>query len=344
MGEATPQDLTLRQLQIFWVVVHAGSLTRAAKQLEMRQPSISQQLSRMEHLLGGKLLRFVNNEMRLTPAGEFLRDEAGRILGAVDSVKAGLTEFFEGRRARFVVGALPSLARNLLVPAFARIAGAESRYVLDILEMMPGEAIEQLHGRTIDAALITGYAARVRLAHGLKPIVVGEDAQLLAVPRSVRDLSDIAAPERELPPAELAVLHATIRYAFGSEHTHRVNQWYDNLLPGSRMLARCRTFESALALVERGAGAAIVPELAAFQYGRPLFDVTLYALPVAKRQTIALVPDHYVTLQSLRGFLDAIREAAAEATAPVVAPPPRFALARLKAAAAAEPAPDRLSL
>ena len=35
MDEANPQDLTLRQLQIFWVVVHAGSLTRAAKQLEI---------------------------------------------------------------------------------------------------------------------------------------------------------------------------------------------------------------------------------------------------------------------------------------------------------------------
>lgn len=48
-------------------------LTRAAKQLEMRQPSISQQLSKMERQLGGKLIRFVNNEMRLTQAGEFLR-------------------------------------------------------------------------------------------------------------------------------------------------------------------------------------------------------------------------------------------------------------------------------
>lgn len=338
MKEDYPQDITLRQLQIFWVVVHAGSLTRAAKQLEMRQPSISQQLSKMERVLGGKLIRFVNNEMRLTPAGEFLRDEAGRILGAVDSAKAGLTEFFQGRRARFAVGALPSLARNLLVPAFAQLMNAGHHYSLDILEMMPGEAIEQLHGRTIDAAVITGYAARVRLSPGLKPIVLGEDAQLLAVPKGLPDLTAMTAPERELSPDDKEALNATIRYAFGSEHTHRVNQWYDHLLPGSRMLARCRTYESALALVERGCGVAIVPELSAFQGGRKLFDVRLYALPVAHRQTIALVPDHYLTLQSLKGFLEALKEAAATAEPRAVSPPPRFAMERLAPEVAAEAA------
>jgi DNA-binding transcriptional LysR family regulator len=329
MDEANPQDLTLRQLQIFWVVVHAGSLTRAAKQLEMRQPSISQQLSKMERVVGGKLIRFINNEMRLTPAGEFLRDEAGRILDSVDTAKAGLTEFFHGKRARFVVGALPSLARNVLVPAFARLAGNGTHYTLDVLEMMPGEAIEQLNGRTIDAALVTGYAARVRLSRGLKAIVIGEDAQLLAVPKDLPDLAEIAEPERELEPSHAEMLHGTIRYAFGSEHTHRVNQWYDNLLPGSRMVARCRTYESALALVEKGMGCAIVPELSAFQSGRPLFDVRLYALPVPHRQTIALVPDHYVSLQSLKTFLEALKEAAAAIRTPPVGPVPRFAAERL---------------
>jgi DNA-binding transcriptional LysR family regulator len=337
MEETSPQDLTLRQLQIFWVVVHAGSLTRAAKQLEMRQPSISQQLAKMERLLGGKLIRFVNNEMRLTPAGEFLRDEAGRILGAVDSAKAGLSEFFSGRRGRFAVGALPSLARNLLAPAFARLATTGNRYSLDILEMMPGEAIEQLNGRTIDAALVTGYAARVRLAPGLKSIVIGEDAQLLAVPKTMPDLGVIADPEAELRPADLHMLEATIRYAFGTEHTHRVNQWYDNLLPGSRMAARCRTFESALAMVELGVGSAIVPALSAFQGRRALFDVRLYALPVEHRQTIALVPDHYVTLQSLKGFLEALKTAAADTGTPAVEPVPRFAAERLTPFAGSAP-------
>ena len=62
--------------------------------------------------------------------------------------------------ARIVVGALPSLARNLLMPTFACLLEAKAGYVIDIVEMTPREAIEQLNGRMIDMALISGYAAR----------------------------------------------------------------------------------------------------------------------------------------------------------------------------------------
>jgi hypothetical protein len=84
-------------------------------------------------------------------------------------------------------------------------------------------------------------------------------------------------------------------------------------------------------MVEMGLGSAIVPQLSAFQGGRPLFDVRLYALPVPHREIIALAPEHYVTLQSLRGFLDALRNAAAAMIMPAVAPVPRFATERLEA-------------
>ena len=328
MEPVPSRDLTLRQLQIFWAVAHAGSLTRAAKQLEMRQPSISQQLSKMEQALGGKLIRFVNNEMRLTPAGQFLLEEAGRILGAVDRATTGLTEFFEGRRGRLVVGALPSLARNLIIPALPRLMTEKSGYFLDIIEMMPREAVEQLHGRLVDVAVISGYAGRS--GAGLRAIPLLEDAQLLAVPPHLPDLSGVEAPERELAPTDARILNSTIRYAFGSEHSARVNAWYDSLLPASTMVARSRSFESALAFVEAGLGVAIVPELAARHQDRPLFDLTLYALPIPRRRTFAVLPDHYLTLPALRVFLDALKDGAAAIAPLPVRDAPIFARTRLR--------------
>lgn len=329
MRKAEPHDFTLRQLQIFWTVVHSGSLTRAAKQMEMRQPSISQQLGNMERIAGGKLIRFVNNEMRLTPAGQFLVEAAGPILASVDRAKAGLSEFFEGRRGRLVVGALPSLARNLLVPAFARLIEEHSGYVLDIVEMAPREAIEQLHGRTIDLALISNYAAAARMAPGLRAVPVAEDAQLLAVPESLADLSAVTEPERQLDAGDRSVLNSTVRYAFGSEHSNRVNFWYETLLPGSVMVARCRSFESALAFVEKGLGSALVPELAVHHEGRPLFDVRLYGLPIPPRRTLALVHEHHMTLPGVQSFLAALKTAAAALQPLPALPPPLFAMSRL---------------
>jgi DNA-binding transcriptional LysR family regulator len=324
-------DLTLRQLQILWTVAHAGSVTRAAKQLDMRQPSVSQQISKMERLLGGKLVRFVNNEMRLTPAGEFLVGEAGRILGAVDHAKAGLSEFFSGHRARIVVGALPSLARNILMPTYARLLEAKGGYFLDVVEMTPREAIEQLHGRMIDMALISGYAAATRLSAGLRHLVLLEDAQFLAVPREVSDLTEVAEPEQTLPERQWKVLNRTIRYAFASEHSDRVNMWYERLLPDNRMVARCRSFESALAFVEMGLGSAIVPELAVHQNGRTLFDVTLYSLPFPRRKTLLIAPDHYFNLPHFKAFLAAFSECCRDLPRPEARPIPLFARKCVKA-------------
>lgn len=324
------QELTFRQLEIFWTVVHAGSLTRAAKQLEMRQPSISQQLSRMESRLGGKLIRFVNNELILTPAGQFLLDEAGGILAAVDRAKVGVAEHFQGRRGRLIVGTLPSLARALLVPAFAHLLADRTGFFVDIVEMTPREAIEQLQGRTIDLALISGYAASTRLSSGLKAMRLAEDDQFLAVPANLPDLSALSEPETELDPPHCAILNSTIRYAFASEHSVRLNNWYELLLPASKMIARCRSFESALSFVESGLGSAIVPELAVQHRGNTLFDVGLYRLPLRRREIVLVAPDHYLGLPLLRTFVTMLEEAAAALQRISARPTPVFAQQRLQ--------------
>jgi DNA-binding transcriptional LysR family regulator len=330
-------ELTLRQMQIFWTVAHAGSMTKAAKQLNMRQPSISQQLSRMEHVLGGKLIRFVNAEMRLTPAGEYLLAEAANILGGFDRTKAGLLEIFQGRRGRLVVGTLPSLARNLLMPCFQRLLAHEGQQVLDIVETTPREAIEQLNGRMIDMALISGYAVVTKLSPGLQAVLIGEDSQLLAVPESLPDLTGSVSPETELSEGDAAVLNRTIRFAFGSEHTNRLEMWYDHLLPQSVMAARCRTYESALPFVELGIGTALIPDLALQQQGRQLFEAALYEVPVPRRQTVALVPQQSARLPAVKAVLDLLREVFATTPRLNARPAPPFAVTRLASLGHLEP-------
>ena len=55
--------ITLNQLRIFWAVAHGASLTRAAKQLGITQPSLSQQLAKLEQALGSRLFDRINNEL-----------------------------------------------------------------------------------------------------------------------------------------------------------------------------------------------------------------------------------------------------------------------------------------
>lgn len=325
MPDPDATQLTLRQLVIFCTVAQTGSLTRAAKQLDVRQPSISQQLSRMEGVVGGKLIRFVNAELRLTPAGQFLLEEAVAILAAVDRTSAGLTQFFGGRRGRLVVGALPSAARNLMPGVFSRLADTLPGYALDLIEVTPREAPEQLQSRTLDAAVVSTYAITQR--SGLRVVSVMADRQLLAVPAAMPDLSRITDPRRELSAEHLAILRRTVRYAFGSEHTARVNAWYEALIPGAEFALRCRSFETALAFVESGCASAIVPELAVRQGERALFNVALYDMLLPRRETVLMLPEQYLALPAIRALTVALHAAANALTPLDVRPVPLFAAA-----------------
>ena len=102
--------ITLHQIRIFWSVAHAESLTRASKLLGLAQPSLSQQISKLEASIGTRLFDRSNNQLTLTDAGKFLLRKSEFILASVDEATAGLQEFAEGQRGVISVGALNSLA------------------------------------------------------------------------------------------------------------------------------------------------------------------------------------------------------------------------------------------
>lgn len=320
-SEDGPQ-FTFRQLKIFRAVVETGSMSRAAKFLDVRQPSVSQQISRLEHTVGTKLIRYVNGELRLTPAGDYLTNEAAKLLGAVDEMSAELAAFAGGRRGELKVGTLPSLARNILMPSFSLLAQRHPGYALDIVDVTPREARAELTGRSLDAAVVSDFG--IDRGRDLSAVTLRHDRQLFAVPSSLPDLSAVEDPEKELSAPHLEVLKKIVRYAFGSDHTRRVNDWYDTMAPDADTVVRCRSFDNALPFVEEGLATAIVPDLAVRQGNRPLFDVTLYELPVPARRVILLMPAQNVRLPGLVALTEVVTEVAQHIAPLETRPAPRF--------------------
>src|SRR4051794_11182726 len=68
--------MNLRQLQYLLAIADEGSFTRAAEQLLVAQPSLSQQIKRLEQELGGPLLERLPTGVRLTAAGKAFLPEA----------------------------------------------------------------------------------------------------------------------------------------------------------------------------------------------------------------------------------------------------------------------------
>src|SRR5215470_1351585 len=79
-----PQGLELRHLRYLVAVADAGTFTRAAEQVFIAQPTLSQQIARLEQLVGAPLLHRGRDGVRLTTAGAVLLDAARDVLSLVD--------------------------------------------------------------------------------------------------------------------------------------------------------------------------------------------------------------------------------------------------------------------
>lgn len=293
--------ITLSQLRTFWAVAHSPSLTRAAKQLGVTQPSLSQQLAKLEATLGARLLERSGGTFRLTEAGSFLLTRAETILAEVAEAEVGLGEFATGQRGRIGVGGLNSVARALVPEAWARTRAAIPGLELDLHELSPREALDQLYGRNLHVALLSAESlAGQRHAFTLLPVAA--DPQVLAVPERL-DLAGITAPERELDAEAQALLNRCILFNFGTPHTQRVEAWWRRVLPRHQVAAQCRTYDTALALVEAGLGVALVPLLTAQHGDRLTARVRIYESGLPTRQIVAVVPAHYPRVRPYDLFL-----------------------------------------
>lgn len=78
--------MTIRHLKIFTAVVECGNMHRAAGQLFISQPSVSQAVKELETYYNVKLFDRVSQKLHLTPVGSMYYDHAKRIIAAFDSL------------------------------------------------------------------------------------------------------------------------------------------------------------------------------------------------------------------------------------------------------------------
>ena len=105
--------MELVQLRYVVAVAETGNFTRAATQLDIAQPSISQQISKLEKELGQRLFHRIGRKAVLTQAGSAFLDRARNILFEVEDVVKQLRDDPSMQR-RITVGAIPTLAPYLL--------------------------------------------------------------------------------------------------------------------------------------------------------------------------------------------------------------------------------------
>jgi DNA-binding transcriptional LysR family regulator len=89
--------LTLQQLEYFLAAYRRGSFSAAAEELHMAQPSLSEQVRRLEAELGVELFARAGRGLTPTEAGETLRPHAERTLAAAEAARESVVAVRELR-------------------------------------------------------------------------------------------------------------------------------------------------------------------------------------------------------------------------------------------------------
>ena len=106
--------LTLYKLEIFHTVTEEGSFSRAADRLHLTQPAVSQHIRDLEGKFGRDLFRRNNRGVKLTPAGELLRDYTRSILRMLAEAESAIASLEELSSGQITIGATHGVGVYLL--------------------------------------------------------------------------------------------------------------------------------------------------------------------------------------------------------------------------------------
>ncbi|WP_409522545.1 LysR family transcriptional regulator [Nitrincola sp. MINF-07-Sa-05] len=97
------RHLTFRLLEVYVSVVRHGSISEAARQLHLTQPTVSLQLKRLSEAVGEPLLEHTRGSVKLTDAGEVLFSACQDMLGRFNDLQDNLHELKGGHAGHFSI-------------------------------------------------------------------------------------------------------------------------------------------------------------------------------------------------------------------------------------------------
>ena len=181
-----PQGLELRHLRYLAAVADAGTFTHAAERLFIAQPTLSQQIGRLEQFVGTRLLHRHRDGVQLTAAGTVLLDAARDVLSAVDH---GVSQTRQvaglGRpRLRFVIPAALPEALTFKTASALRSAAAGADVDVVWLETPLDAEFSPVRQHRADAGLGWLTASRDALPAPLDAMSLGQFEPEVWIPRS----------------------------------------------------------------------------------------------------------------------------------------------------------------
>ncbi len=244
--------MEVHQLRYFCAVAESGSFTRAAQRANVSQPSLSQQIIKLEDELSTRLFERLGRRVRLTTAGERLLVHARSVLHELSRARSDVQDAAGEVRGRLTVGAIPTVGPYFLPRQLTSFAAKHPEVQVSVVEETTPVLLQKLRSAEIDMALL---ALPVRGRDLRTTELLSERLFLVVNPKH---------PLARQRAVALKVLRAEQFLLLKEGHCFR-----------DTAVAACKSakvapnivfesghFESIVSLVSAGLGISIVPEMA----------------------------------------------------------------------------------
>lgn len=151
--------MKLNQMQYFSAVCQFGSITRAARELHISQPSITAAIHELERELAVNLFYRRNNKLQLTKEGTFVLERVNGILRSVECLERDLKDY-TGQKKMIRLGVPLQVGSFLLPLLFGKYKKLHPDIHLDIQERGAFDIVKSLQDDQLDMAILSIDSSR----------------------------------------------------------------------------------------------------------------------------------------------------------------------------------------
>lgn len=245
-------EVELRHLRYFVAVAEELHFGRAAERLHITQPSLSQQIRKLESLIGVELFDRTSRAVELTPAGEALKVRVRRTFSDVEEAVVAARDADLGIIGHFSVGFIETAAIGIVPGAVRRFRESHPRVGLTLRELSVREQTDGL----ITGALDLGF---VRAAPGHGDLVVErvlEEKFVVAIPVGHRLAGRARLSPAEVVAERLIVIEREEIPGLYDETMTLIREYGSTV----RIAQKATAVLAVLGLVAAGLGIALLPE------------------------------------------------------------------------------------
>jgi LysR family hydrogen peroxide-inducible transcriptional activator len=173
--------MELRQLRYFCAVAETASFSRAAQQTHVSQPSLSQQIQKLERELGVRLFDRLGRTVRLTEPGRSFLPRARNILHEVDVASSNIQEHATEIGGLVSLGVIPTVAPYFLPRRLAVFSRKYPSVRVNVVEEITPLLLDALRAGRVDVAILAlPLTAR---GHEFVPSAIVSEKLFAALPK-----------------------------------------------------------------------------------------------------------------------------------------------------------------